>query len=94
MDYSRIEYEEYQIYMSARCIAIVIYLQGNKWCNKINIQSVYSEIRSKIKPSCHYKFILPENIIILSVSSDDFLQIRIEVVELQMWNYSSYVYEE
>ena len=44
--------------------------------------------------SCHYKFILPENIIILSVSSDDFLHVRLEVAEQQMWNYRSYVYEK
>ena len=37
--------------------------------------------------SCHYKFILAENITILSVSSDAFL----EVVEQQMWSYSLYL---
>ena len=30
----------------------------------------------------------------LSVSSDDFLHVRLEVSEQQMWNYSSYEYEE
>ena len=44
--------------------------------------------------SCHYKFISTENIIIVSISSDDFLHVRLEVVEKQMWNYSSYVYEK
>ena len=56
--------------------------------NKIPIQSVCTVIRS-----CH-KFISPENIIIHSVSSDDFLHVRLEAVEQQMWNYSSYVYEK
>ena len=31
--------------------------------------------------SCHYKFISAENIIILSVSSDDFLHAFLEVAE-------------
>ena len=43
--------------------------------------------------SCH-KFISPQNIIILFVLSDDFLHVRFEVAKLQMWNYSSYIYEE
>ena len=41
--------------------------------------------------SCHYKFILAENITILSVSSYDFLHAFLEVSEQQMWNYSSYL---
>ena len=41
--------------------------------------------------SCHYKFISAENITVLSVSSDDFLCVFLEVAELQMWSYSSYV---
>ncbi len=41
--------------------------------------------------SCHYKFILEENITILSVSSDNFLHAFLEVGEQQMWNYSSYL---
>ena len=57
---------------------------------------VYSAIRKKTQTwlSCHYRFISPENIIILSVSSDDFLHVRLEVAEQQMRNYSLYVYEE
>ena len=40
---------------------------------------------------CHHnKFILAENITILSVSSDDFLYAFLEVAKQQMWNYSSY----
>ena len=39
--------------------------------------------------SCHNKFILAENITILSVSSDDYLHVILEVAEQQMW--SSYV---
>ena len=35
-----------------------------------------------------------ENIIILSVTSNDFLHVRLEVAEQQMWNYSSGVYKE
>ena len=31
---------------------------------------------------------------ILSFSSDDFLHVRLKVAEQQMWNYSSYVYDE
>ena len=34
--------------------------------------------------SCHYKFISPDNITILSVSSADFLQAILEVAEQQM----------
>ena len=41
--------------------------------------------------SCHNKFISAENITILSFSSDDFLQVVLEVAGQQMWNYSSYV---
>ena len=41
--------------------------------------------------SHHYKFILAENISILSISSDDFLHAFIKVAEQQMWNYSSYL---
>ena len=41
--------------------------------------------------SCHYRFILAENITILSVSSDDFLHASLEVAEQQLWSYSSYV---
>ena len=44
--------------------------------------------------SCHNEFILAENITILSVSSDYFLHAILEVAELQMWNYSSYMYDE
>ena len=44
--------------------------------------------------SSHYNFIPLEDIIILSVSSDDFLHVRLEVAEQQLWNYSSYVYKE
>ena len=40
--------------------------------------------------SRHYEFISPENIAILSVPSDDFLQAFLEISEQQMWNYSSY----
>ena len=40
---------------------------------------------------CHNKFILVENITILSASSDDFLHAILEVAEHQVWNYSSYV---
>ena len=35
-----------------------------------------------------------ENIIILSVLLDDFLDVRLEVAEQQMWNYISFVYEK
>ena len=38
--------------------------------------------------SCHYKFISPENIIINSVSSDDFLHALLEVEEHQKREYS------
>ena len=38
--------------------------------------------------NCHYKFISSGNIIILSVSFDDFLHVRFEVAEQQMWNYA------
>ena len=38
--------------------------------------------------SCHYKFILAENITILSISSDDFLHALLKVAEQQMWSYS------
>ena len=41
--------------------------------------------------SRHYKFISAENIIILSVSSDDFLHAFLEVAEQQMCTYSSYL---
>ena len=41
--------------------------------------------------SRHCKFILVENITILSVSSDDFLHAFLEVAEQQMWNYSLYL---
>ena len=41
--------------------------------------------------SRHNKFISAENIIILSVSSDDILHAFLEVAEQQMWNYSSYL---
>ena len=44
--------------------------------------------------SCHNKFISPENVIIISVSSDNFLYVRLEVAKQQMWNYSSYAYDE
>ena len=33
------------------------------------------------------------NIIILSVSSDNFLHAILEVAQQQMWNYSSYLYD-
>ena len=41
--------------------------------------------------SCYYKFISAKNIIIFSVSSDDFLHDILEVAEQQMWSLSSYV---
>ena len=41
--------------------------------------------------SRHYRFISVENITILSVSSDDFSHVFLEVAEQQMWNYSSYL---
>ena len=41
--------------------------------------------------SRHNKVISTENIIIFSVSSDDFLQAFLEVAEQQMWNYNSYL---
>ena len=44
--------------------------------------------------SSRYEFISTENIIILSVSSDDFLHAFLEVAEQQMWNYSSYLENE
>ena len=40
--------------------------------------------------SHHYKFILAENITILSISSDDFLHGFLEVAEQQICNYSLY----
>ena len=36
---------------------------------------------------------MSEKIVILSISSDDFLHAILEVTEQQMWNYSSYVYD-
>ena len=41
--------------------------------------------------SCHNRFISAKNITILSVSSDDYLHVILEVAEQQMWTYSSYV---
>ena len=41
--------------------------------------------------SCHHKFILAENITILSVLSDDVLHAFLEVAEQQMWRYSLYL---
>ena len=41
--------------------------------------------------SCHYKFILAENIIMLSISSDDFLHAFIEVAETANYIYI-YIY--
>ena len=41
--------------------------------------------------SRHYKFVSAENIIILSVSSDDFLHAFLKVEQQQMCNYSSYL---
>ena len=60
-------------------MAIVTSLIPLQVYKKIHIQSVYSAIRRKLKPvlSCHYKFISAENIIIFSVSSDDFLHVRL-----------------
>ena len=39
----------------------------------------------------HYKFISPENITIVSVSSDDFLHAFLEVAEQQMGNQRLYL---
>ena len=43
---------------------------------------------------CHNEFISAENITIFYVSSDDYLHAIHEVEEQQMWNYSSFVYDE
>ena len=51
-------------------------------------------METQTRLSCHDKFISAENITILSVSSDDFLHAILEVAEQQIWNYSSYVYDE
>ena len=51
-------------------------------------------METQIWLSCHNKFISAENITILSVSSDDFLHAILEVAEQQMWNHSSYMYDE
>ena len=48
-------------------------------------------METQIWLSRHYKFISVENITILSVSSDDFLHAFLEIVEHQMWNYSSHL---
>ena len=37
---------------------------------------------------------MAEIIVILSISSDDFLHVRFEVAEQKMWNYSSNMYDE
>ena len=65
-------------------IPLYVYNQIN-----IHIQSVYSAIRKKLKPGCHYKFISPENMSVHSASSDYFLNFILEVAEQKMWNYSS-----
>ena len=49
--------------------------------------------------ACMYVYVVQlegnSNLVKLSsVSSDVFLQVKLEVVEQQMWNYGSYVYEE
>ena len=44
--------------------------------------------------SYHNRFISVQNITIVSVSSDVFLHVILEVAKQQMWNYSSYVYDE
>ena len=45
--------------------------------NKIHIQSLYSGNSNLVKLSL--RFISPENIIILSVLSDDFLDVRLDI---------------
>ena len=48
-------------------------------------------METQIWLSCHYEFISVENITILSAKSEDFLHAFLEVVEQQMWNYTSYL---
>ena len=40
-------------------------------------------METQIQLGCHNKFISMENITILSISSDDYLHVSLEVVELQ-----------